>query len=220
MSEALPAHSSPPKHLFLGTLTAFLAIALLIYAFQSWFGGPVVEDRSERLEKKADIAKQQGELLEKYGLQGNADKIYADAVKEIANRKPSATTIVVPGTPTALKAAAPAAPAAPAATPAKNATPAPAPAPVKPVAAPVPPPSTLVPPTPAPAKPTVPSAPVPAPQSQPGSLPPSAPIPAPAPQLPVHAPSAPATLQPPQATPPPPPPAPPAPAPAPAPKAP
>ena len=159
--------NKPPGALsvFLGTLAAFASFAVITAVLQATAGGrPADPTSAERLQKKEDVAKEQHALLEKYGLDSNPAPVFAKSLEQLKNRKVAPTTQVVPGSPTALKAAAAPAPAAPATAPA-----APAPAPA---AAPAPAPGPAATPAPAPAAPATPAPAAPAPT----------PAPAPAPQ--------------------------------------
>lgn len=176
-----PTSSKPSSALtvLLGTLAAFASFAVIAALLQATAGGkaddPLV---AERLQKKEDVAKEQTALLEKYGLAGDSSAVIAKSLEQIKVRKVGVTTQVVPGSPTALKAAA-AAPAPDAAAPAP-ATPATAPVPAASTPA-APAPST--PAAPAPAAPVTPP-PVPAPAAPATPPPAPAPVPAPAPAAP------------------------------------
>lgn len=123
-----PTASSPSRVLsvFVGTLAAFASFAVLTSLLQGIAGGKPADPLSkDRIDKRNAVVAEQKALLEKYGLAGNADALFEKSAAQILTRKEAASTVVVPGTPTALKQAAPAAPATPAAAPA---SPAPAPA--------------------------------------------------------------------------------------------
>lgn len=133
--------NKPPGALsvFLGTLAAFASFAVITAVLQATAGGKPADPASgERLQKKEDVAKEQHALLDKYGLEGNPSPVFAKSLEQLKTRKPAATTQVVPGSPTALKAASAPAPA--------PAAPSPAAAPATPPAAPAPAPAS----TPAP----------------------------------------------------------------------
>lgn len=147
----------------LGMVAAFASFALVAAILQVLAGGRPSDPLSElRLKNKAEIAAAQSALLKKSGLADQPDAVIAKAVTQIAMRKLETSKVVVPGSPTAIKQAAPApAPAAPA-------KPAPAAAPVPTPAAPPSPPAASPPAsaplTPAPAPvPATPPAPPPVP---------------------------------------------------------
>lgn len=126
----------------MGTLAAFAFFAVVTALVQNIYGGKAVDPGSAvRLENKANVAKEQDALIEKYGLKGDSTAVFEKAQAVIKTRQVKTTTQVVPGTPTALKQAAPAPAPAPAA-PAPATTPVPAaPAPAAAPAAPVPTPA-------------------------------------------------------------------------------
>ncbi len=142
MSQSTTQPQSSALSIFVGTLAAFAFFAVITALFQNYYGGkPEDPNREVRLQNKADIAKDQAALVEKYGLKGDSPAVFEKAQTVIQGRKVSATTQVVPGSPTALKQAAAAAPAPAAAPPAAPvpATPAAAaPATPAPAAAPTP----------------------------------------------------------------------------------
>jgi len=111
-----------------GTIAALASFAVLASIIQGFAGGKPSDPLSPvRLKNKADVAAEQNALLEKYGITTNSVQIFSKAAEELKARKFSTTTVVVPGTPTALKATPPPAPsAAPTATtpPATSAAPA------------------------------------------------------------------------------------------------
>ncbi|HSI63376.1 MAG TPA: hypothetical protein VLE43_09660, partial [Candidatus Saccharimonadia bacterium] len=114
-----PATQPPSRALTttLGVLAAIASFAVLAALFQAAGGGAPEDVRHETaLKKKADLQKEQQALLEKYGLAGNPDAVFAKALDGIKARKESTSKVVVPGSKTALAQAA-------------AATPAPAPAP-------------------------------------------------------------------------------------------
>lgn len=153
MSQSTTQPQSSALSIFVGTLAAFAFFAVVTALVQNIYGGKAVDPGSAtRLETKANVAKEQDALVEKYGLKGDSTAVFEKAEAIIKNRKVTATTQVVPGSPTALKQAAPAAAPAPA-------TPAPAPAP----AAPVTPAPAASAPVPAPAAPAPAATPAPAP---------------------------------------------------------
>ncbi len=142
-----PTSSTPSRTLsvFLGTLAAFASFAVIAAVLQAVAGGKAADPMSaDRLQKKADVAKEQDALIEKYGLKGDASAVFAKARELIKVRKAAVTTQVVPGSQTALKAAAAPVPAPAAvaptaaapATPAPAVTPPPAASPTTPVPAP------------------------------------------------------------------------------------
>ncbi|CAN5664085.1 hypothetical protein BH11VER1_BH11VER1_16820 [soil metagenome] len=142
MSQSTTQPQSSALSIFVGTLAAFAFFAVITALFQNYYGGKAVDPGSAiRLENKANIAKEQDALIEKYGLKGDSTAVFEKAQAGIKSRKVSTTTQVVPGSPTALKqaAAVPAPAAAPAAT-----TPAPVPAPAATTA-----PASATPPVPA-----------------------------------------------------------------------
>ena len=162
-----------------GSLTLFLGVAgaLASFGVATWLiaslGHPSSHTQvdSDRFEKKAAVAKEEGELLVKYGLADNPKAVFEKASQAILARKLGVSKVVVPGSPTALAQSAP----APAPAPAKGAAPAPAaakpaapavqpaaPAPAAPAPAPAaqppaPAPAASAPPAPAPAAPTTPA---------------------------------------------------------------
>lgn len=156
MSSSTTSNPSRPQSVLMGTLAAFASFAVIAAILQMVAGGrPEDPTRADRLRKKEDVAKEQGALLEKYGLSGDPKAVFAKVEPQIKARKVSATTQVVPGSPTALKQAAAPAPV----TPAPSATP-PAAPPAPTPAAPASPPATSSPaPAPAPAAPATPPAP-------------------------------------------------------------
>ncbi len=126
MSSTTTTSSSNAVSVLLGTLAAFVTFTILAALIQGFAGGKPADPQSPvRLQKKADVATEQAALLEKYGLTTNAAPIFAKAAEQIKTPKMTTTTVVVPGSATALKAAATPPPAAPPAAPA----PAPASAP-------------------------------------------------------------------------------------------
>ena len=143
MSSSTSSNPSRPLSIFMGTLVAFASFAVIAALLQVVAGGrPEDPARADRLQKKEDVAKEQGALMEKYGLSGDAKGVFAKVQSQIKARKVAATTQVVPGSPTALKQAA--------------AVPAPA---ASAPAAPTPPSASI--PSVAPAAPTTPPAAVP-----------------------------------------------------------
>jgi len=143
----------------LGVFAAFASFAVIAAILQAWAGGRPADPLSAlRLKNKAEIAEAQSALLKKSGLADNPDAVIAKAVAQIGMRKLETSKVVVPGSPTAIKQAAPA--PAPPAVPAKPAS-APAPTPVPPAAPPAASPAPSAPLTPAPAP--VPAVPPPAP---------------------------------------------------------
>jgi hypothetical protein len=139
---SLASRPSSAVTVVVGTLAAFVSFAVIAALLQTFAGGPAADAvRAERVEKKDTILKEQHELLAKYGLEGDATAVFDKSLAQLKGRKEAVSTQVVPGSPTALKAAA-AAPApapAPAAAPAPGTAPAPAPAPAP--ATPPPPPA-------------------------------------------------------------------------------
>ena len=126
-----PTASNPSRALsvFVGTLAAFASFALIASVIQGISGGKPADPTSkDRIEKRTAAVAEQKALIEKYGLADHAEAVFEKAVAQIKTRKEGVTTIVVPGTPTALKQAAAAAPAPAPATPAPAGQPAPAPA--------------------------------------------------------------------------------------------
>lgn len=103
----------------LAGFTGFAVLLAVLLNLQS----PASSDPAEpaRLANQEEILKAQGELLGKMGLKDDArrEQIFAATLQRLAQRKPAASTQVVPGSPTQLKQAAAAAPAAPAAAPKK-----------------------------------------------------------------------------------------------------
>ncbi len=135
MSSSSPTSNSRPLSIFVGVLAAFASFALIAAIMQFLAGGkPADPSSAERIKKKDDVAAEQGALIEKYGLKSNPDTVIASAVTQIKSRKVEVTTTCVPGSPTAIKQAAPApatpAPVAP--NPAATAAPATAPTSVTP----------------------------------------------------------------------------------------
>lgn len=124
MSANSSTSTNRPLSIFVGVLAAFASFALIAAILQAVAGGKPDDPLSvERLEKKADVAAEQDALIEKYGLKTNADSVFANAATQIQSRKVEATTVVVPGSPTAIKQAAAAPAPAPTPAPAPSATP-------------------------------------------------------------------------------------------------
>jgi hypothetical protein len=160
MSDPAPPAQSRGPLVILGTLAAFASFALIAAILQTWAGGRPSDPQSElRLKNKAEIAEAQSTLLKKAGLAYNPDAAIAKAVAQIGMRKLETSKVVVPGSPTAIKQAAPA--PAPATRVKPAAAPAPVPPPASRPAAPAGSPPSSAPLTPAPAP--VPAAPPPAP---------------------------------------------------------
>jgi hypothetical protein len=152
MSSPVPPTPSRSLSLFMGILAAFASFAVLAAVLQFIAGGKPGDERTPlRLQNKADITKEQSELVAKYGLSSDSAPVISKALEQIKIRKPVASNQVVPGSPTALKAMAAPAPAPAATTPAAPVSPAPAPPAVPPAPAPAPAPPTV----PAPATPAV-----------------------------------------------------------------
>lgn len=134
---------------FLWVLGAFAGFAVLFSLIQSMTGSKLGTDprADERTANTAEIVKAQNENLAKIGFNDDTKKqaAFEKAVTVVGGKKPTASTQVVPGSPTQLKQAAAAAPApaaapaapAPAAAPAAAPV-APAPAPAAPAPAPAP----------------------------------------------------------------------------------
>lgn len=128
MSTPTPPTPSKALSVFLGIFAAFGSFAVIAFFFQGVFGGrPEVRNHEERVMLKAEIEKEQKEVLDKFGLSGDPLPVYKKALSQIAGREVKATLVVVPGSPTALKAAAPPTPAPASEAPAPEAAP-PAPA--------------------------------------------------------------------------------------------
>ena len=109
--------------MLLGTLAAFASFAVFAALIQGFAGGKPSDPLSPvRLKNKADVSAEQTALLEKYGFSNNSTALFTKAAEELKTRKLSTSTIVVPGSATALKATPPPAPAA---APATSAPPAP-----------------------------------------------------------------------------------------------
>ncbi len=102
---------------FLWVLGAFASFAVLFLVIQTFAGKKADPDprAPARLEMRQKIAKTQGDLVAKMGLNDKekTDAIFARTVETLAAKKPGASTQVVPGSPTQLKQAAAAAAAAP-----------------------------------------------------------------------------------------------------------
>lgn len=127
MSSTTASNPSRALSAVAGTLTAFASFAVIASLIQGiWGGKPADATSKDRIEKRSAAVADQKALLDKYGLTEHSAEVFEKAATQIKARKESATTFVVPGTPTALKQAAtapaPAAPAAPAqpAAPATN----------------------------------------------------------------------------------------------------
>lgn len=115
MSAAAPA--TKPGAPFLWVLGAFTSFAILLAVFLNLAKPAPADPREpERLANKEEITKAQAELLGKLGMTdaGKKGAIFDKTLAFLAGRKPSASTQVVPGSPTQLKQAAAPAPAAPA----------------------------------------------------------------------------------------------------------
>ena len=119
----------------LGVFGALIGFAVVTALFQI---GSKPEDHTsaERLKNKQTVADEQTALLAKYAMEtsAKAEAVFAKATDQLKTRKVAASSMAVPGSPTALKQAAATAPApAPAAAakpaPAANAPAAPAPNP-------------------------------------------------------------------------------------------
>lgn len=128
------SQSDPPKKAgatFLWVLGAFAGFAVLFSLIQTASGSKQGFDprEQERRDNTAEINKAQNESLAKLGLNDAAKKktVFEKALVEIAAKKASVSSQVVPGSPTQLKQAA----AAAAAVPASPAPAAAAPAPPK-----------------------------------------------------------------------------------------
>ena len=98
-------------------LAGFAGFAILLYLAQVTFGGSgeVVDPRSpERLAIKAEVSKEQKELLAKMGLADEKQRqaVFEKAIVALQARKPAKSSVVVPGSPTQLKQMAAEAPAA------------------------------------------------------------------------------------------------------------
>ena len=183
--------TTKPGATFLWVLGTFTLFAVLFILIQAIAGNRAVTDprADERLAYRMDVEKAQTELLTKMGLTDSAKKqaIFNRAAEVLATKKPAASQLVVPGSPTQLKQAA--AQSAPAPAPADpNAAPAPAPAAAAPApvpqAAPNAPQPAAAPAQPAPTAPQPATAPAPQPATAPAPTAqpaPSAPQPAAAP---------------------------------------
>lgn len=144
MSDSPTSAPSRGPQVFLGVLAAFASFAVAAAILQKYAGGRPGDPMSEtRLKNKAEIAGAQNALLKKYGLTDHGDVVLNKAAAQIKERKLETSKVVVPGSPTATKQAAPA-----------PATPAPAtPQPAAPAVQPVTPAPEPVPATPPPAPP-------------------------------------------------------------------
>ena len=119
--------SSNSLSFVLGVIGALASFGVVTLGIQHFGKSNLSAELDEaRLAKRTEIAEAQATLLEKYGISTHPTAIFDKVGPEIIARKLGASTVVVPGSPTALKAAAPA--PAPAAAPAPSAAPAPAPA--------------------------------------------------------------------------------------------
>lgn len=97
-------------------LGAFAAFAVLLSLIQWWRGGPPPDERAAlRLANTAEVTKAQDELLDRMGLKDKAKSaaLYEKVAADLKKKPPVVSKMVVPGSPTQLKQAAPA-PAAPA----------------------------------------------------------------------------------------------------------
>ena len=127
---------------FLWVLGAFASFAVLFLIIQSFVGNRgYIDPRAEsRAAQREEIAKAQSDIVAKMGLKDAAKKeaIFAKTIETLKAGKPSASSQLVPGSPTQLKQAAAAAPAAAPAAPAAESGTAPAPgtAPATPAAPP------------------------------------------------------------------------------------
>lgn len=124
-----PIQTSAPSKTgatFLWILGSFAAFAVLLSIFQAVGGAKLEDPRAGfRLENRMEVQKAQEELISKMGLTdpAKAAGLIAQTAEALKAKKPAASAMVVPGSPTQLKQAASAASAAPAA-PAPAATPA------------------------------------------------------------------------------------------------
>lgn len=127
MSSSTETTSSAPRSkgaTFTYVLGAFAVFAVALSLLQSWKGQTPVDDRAElRAANTAEIKKAQGELIAKMGLddKAKAAATFEKTAAALKGKSPAASKMVVPGSPTQLKAApapAPAPAAAPAAAPA------------------------------------------------------------------------------------------------------
>jgi hypothetical protein len=125
MSTTTNSSPSNTVSVLLGTLAAFASFAVFAALIQGFAGGKPSDPLSPvRLKNKEDVSAEQIALLEKYGVNNNSTALFTKAAEELKTRKLSTSTIVVPGSATALKATPPPAPS-PAAAPATSASPAP-----------------------------------------------------------------------------------------------
>lgn len=125
-----PETSSKKGATFGWLVLVFAGFTVLFYLIQALFGGEgAVDPRSgDRLAYKADIAKQQSELIAKMGLNDEAKRqeIFAKTASNLVAKKAAKSAVLVPGSPTQLKQmeAEAAAAAKPAEKPAADAVPA------------------------------------------------------------------------------------------------
>lgn len=118
-------------------LLAFTGFAVLLVVLQAIGGGESADPRGEeRLAARTAIQEAQSELISKIGLndQAKSKALFEKTADALAQKKPSKSGQVVPGSPTQLKMAAAEAATAPAAAPegaeapaAEGATPVPTP---------------------------------------------------------------------------------------------
>jgi hypothetical protein len=115
-----PVIPSKSGSTFFWVLAAFASFAMLFLIIQTLAAKPGAEDprAPERIANQAEIFKAQSEIIAKMGLNDATQKsaIFDKALTVLSSRKPTASTQVVPGSPTQIKQAAAAAPAAPPAT--------------------------------------------------------------------------------------------------------
>ena len=112
--------SSSRLSVALGVFGALAGFAVVTVLFQWSAGGkPIDPSVAERLKKKETVAGEQAALIEKYGMESSAkaDAVFGKVGDQLKARKVAASSVVVPGSPTAIKQAPVAAPAPPAPTP-------------------------------------------------------------------------------------------------------
>lgn len=121
MSSAPSTDTAAPKRVgFFGMLLAFTGFAVLLVVLQAIGGGESADPRGEeRLAARMSVQEAQSALIAKLGLDDDvkSDALFEKSAATLAQKKPSKSAQVVPGSPTQLKMAAAEAAAAATATP-------------------------------------------------------------------------------------------------------
>lgn len=121
MSSAPSTDTAAPKRVgFFGMLLAFTGFAVLLVVLQAIGGGESADPRGEeRLAARMSVQEAQSALIAKLGLDDDVKSgaLFEKSAATLAQKKPSKSSQVVPGSPTQLKMAAAEAAAAATATP-------------------------------------------------------------------------------------------------------